>query len=116
MKKYVDAETTNAWVMAFALIPRPDVTTLYALVPLLDFEHQIPDAQFILSYSAVVHAYCATQEGNCAGLALRPIEEFLKRMETIIEKGCLPRSHDVSEIKQVRKKLATKDFRCQEEN
>ena len=97
----VDSETMSAWVTAFALIPRPDSSTLFALMPLLEFEHEIPDAQFILSYSAVVHAYCANQENHCIGIGLKPIDDFLQRLEATITQGCLPRSHTLPEIKQV---------------
>lgn len=100
IKRYVDQGTVNNWVTAFALIPRPNQDTIRAVSPLLEFQSQIPDAQFILSYSAMIHAFCSTHELRCSNLD--QVTRFLSYLEQKIEKGCAPRTHSPSDIKGVR--------------
>ena len=102
IKKYIDQETINTWVTTFALIPQPDRETIQSLAPLLDFQHEMTSAQFILSYSAVIHAYCSV-ENTCLGL--EPVAQFLSYLENKIEKGCTPRSHSSSAVKEVKQYL-----------
>ncbi|XP_076235875.1 apolipoprotein lipid transfer particle [Calliopsis andreniformis] len=99
IKKYIDQATINNWVTAFALIPRPNQNTIRALSPLLEFHHQIPDAQFILSYSATIHAFCSNYEAQCRNV--EQVSQFLSYLEQKIEKGCAPRAHSASTIKDV---------------
>nr|QGV11544.1 Vg4 [Tetrastichus brontispae] len=98
IKRAVDKEKVNLWITAFTLIPRPDRHTIYALAPLLDFETKIPEAQFALSYSAVVHAYCANYGPGCANL--EPVRKLLKFLEDNVDKGCVPRPHAREEVRQ----------------
>lgn len=98
INKYISQETLHTWVTAFALIPQPDHETVKSLAPLLDFQQEMPNAQFILSYSAIIHTYCST-ESTC--LQLEPITHFLSYVENKIEKGCAPRSQSRSTIKEV---------------
>ncbi|XP_012280436.1 uncharacterized protein LOC105699757 [Orussus abietinus] len=98
IKRYVNKEKANDWVTAFALIPRPDRETLLALAPLLDFQYEIPDAQFILSYSAVIHGYCSYGDRDC--LQLEPVQKFIEDLERKLDRGCAPQSHTLSIIKQ----------------
>lgn len=100
IKKYIDQPTTNNWVTAFALIPRPNQDTIRALSPLLEFQRQMPDAQFILSYSAAIHAFCSSHETRCRDVD--QVTQFLSYLEQKIEKGCAPEPHSPSTIKDVR--------------
>lgn len=97
IKRYVDQGTVNNWVTAFALIPRPNLDTIRAVSPLLDFQSQISNAQFILSYSAMIHAFCSTHELRCSNLD--QVTRFLSYLEQKIEKGCAPQTYSPSEIK-----------------
>ncbi|KZC12617.1 Vitellogenin, partial [Dufourea novaeangliae] len=97
IKRYVDQTTVNNWVTAFALIPRPNQEMIRALSPLLEFQRQIPEAQFILSYSAIIHAFCSTQGAWCSNVD--QVSKFLSYLEQKIEKGCSPRAHSASTIK-----------------
>ncbi|KAG7207006.1 hypothetical protein KM043_000897 [Ampulex compressa] len=92
-KKYVDRSTIDHWVTAFALIPRPTRETIEILSPLLDFQDQIPEAQFVLSYSAVIHAYCSNNDVDC--LDIDRIDGFLSHLELRIREGCAPRSRSI---------------------
>ncbi|XP_043484877.1 apolipophorins [Leptopilina heterotoma] len=97
IKKYISPDTLNTWVTVFALIPQPNQETIETLAPLLDYQEEMPNAQFILSYSAVIHAYCS-MDSNC--LNLEPISSFLSYLEKKIEKGCVPRQQSLSAIKE----------------
>jgi hypothetical protein len=99
IKRYVDKDKVSFWVTVFTLIPRPDQHTIYALAPLLDFQSKIPESQFILSYSSVIHAYCNNHGPDCGNL--EPIKKFMKFVEDNVEKGCMPRPYTRSDIKQV---------------
>ncbi|XP_058800590.1 uncharacterized protein LOC131669586 [Phymastichus coffea] len=98
IKRAVDKEKVNFWITAFTLIPRPDRHTIYALAPLLDFEANISEAQFVLSYSAVVHTYCENHGSSCA--SLDPVRKLINFLEGNVDKGCVPRPHERNEIKQ----------------
>lgn len=100
IKRYVDQATVDKWVTAFALIPRPNQDTIRTLSPLLDFQHQIPEAQFILSYSATIYAFCSNHETRCNNV--EQVTRFLSYLEQRIEKGCAARTHSLSTIKEVR--------------
>lgn len=100
IKKKVTNDVINSWVTAFAMIPRPDRQTVKAVAPLLDFQHEIPEAQFILSYSAMIHSFCInTPNYDCSNL--EDISAFLSYLETNIEKGCSRRYHEFEDIKAV---------------
>lgn len=101
IKKYITQDTLNTWITVFALIPQPNQETIETLAPLLDYREEMPNAQFILSYSAVIHAYCS-MENNC--LNLNAISSFLSYLENKIEKGCFPRQQSLSALKEVYKK------------
>ncbi|XP_034189232.2 apolipoprotein lipid transfer particle [Osmia lignaria lignaria] len=98
IKRYVDQATIDKWVTAFALIPRPNQDTIRTLSPLLDFQHQIPEAQFILSYSATIYAFCSNHETRCDNV--EQVTRFLSYLEQRIEKGCAARTHSISTIKE----------------
>ena len=100
IKRAVDKDKVDFWVTAFTLIPRPDAHTIYALAPLLDFQTKIPEAQFILSYSAVIHAFCANYGPNCGNIV--PVRRFMRFVEEDVEKGCMPRAYARSDVKKVR--------------
>ncbi|XP_031834655.2 apolipoprotein lipid transfer particle isoform X2 [Nomia melanderi] len=103
MEKYVDQKMVNDWVTAFALIPRPNQETIKALSPLLDFQQQIPDAQFVLSYSATIHAFCTNYGTSCSDV--QPVSQFLTYLEQKIQKGCMPQPHSPSAIKDTMEAL-----------
>lgn len=99
IKKYVNQETTVNWITIFGLIPRPNYGTIRALAPLLDFQHKIPNTQFILSYSSVIHTFCKSTTVNCG--RLEDITKFLSYLEQKINKGCALRYHSLAEVKEV---------------
>ncbi|XP_076620317.1 apolipoprotein lipid transfer particle [Colletes latitarsis] len=103
MKRYIDQATINNWVTAFALIPRPNQETIRALSPLLEFQRQIPEAQFVLSYSATIHAFCSNHETRCSNV--EQVTRFLSYLEQKVEKGCTPRMHSLSTIKDTMEAL-----------
>lgn len=98
IKKYISPDTLNTWVTVFALIPQPNQETIEILAQLLNYQEEMPNAQFILSYSAVIHAYCS-MDSNC--INLDPISSFLSYLENKIVKGCVPRQQSLSAIKEV---------------
>ncbi|XP_053973970.1 uncharacterized protein LOC128873939 [Hylaeus volcanicus] len=103
MKRYIDHGTTNTWVTAFALIPRPNQEMIVTLSPLLEFQSHIPEAQFVLSYSAMIHAFCSTHETRCNDV--EQVTRFVSYLEQKIEKGCAPRTHSPSTIKDTMEAL-----------
>ncbi|XP_043519972.1 uncharacterized protein LOC122533896 [Frieseomelitta varia] len=98
IKRYVDHATIDKWVIAFALVPRPNQDTIRALSPLLDFHHHIPDTQFILSYSTTIYGFCSTHDVDCTNI--EQVTRLLSYLEQKIEKGCAPRTHSVSTVKE----------------
>ncbi|XP_029160980.1 apolipophorins isoform X2 [Nylanderia fulva] len=90
VKKYVDQATINDWIITFALFPRPDRETIKGISQLLDFEHQISDVQFSLSYSTIIHTYCKNHD-NC--IDLKEVDAFLSHLQRKISQGCAPRLH-----------------------
>ncbi|XP_011501595.1 PREDICTED: uncharacterized protein LOC105365190 [Ceratosolen solmsi marchali] len=98
IKGYVDKDKVSFWVTAFTLIPRPDQHTINALAPLLDFQSNILEAQFILSYSSVIHTYCITHGTDCTNL--ESIKKFMKFVEENVVKGCIPRASARSNKKE----------------
>ena len=99
IKQVISKDKLNYWITAITLIPRPDHHTIYALAPLLDYQSKIPEVQFILSYSAVIHSYCTNRGLDC--LNFEPIMKFLKFVENNVEKGCRPRAYARENIKQI---------------
>lgn len=104
IRRTLGTDTVIFWVTVFALVPRPDRHTIHALAPLLEFQREIPESQFILSYSSVIHAYCSKHGTSC--INLEPIKEFTRHVERVIQNGCVPRVHVRSDIKQVRVYIA----------
>ncbi|XP_026671389.1 uncharacterized protein LOC108627461 isoform X2 [Ceratina calcarata] len=98
IKRYVDQATIDKWMVAFALIPRPNLDTIRILSPLLEFQDKIPEAQFILSYSATIYAFCSGHETRCANV--EEVTRFIRYLEDKVDKGCMPRTHSVSSIKK----------------
>lgn len=100
LEKKVTEDTVNSWVISIAMTPRPDKHAIEAVAPLLDYQHEIPSAQFILSYSALIHSACMNSPGyDC--LNLEPVRTFLTYLETKLEEGCSRRHHDFEQMKQV---------------
>lgn len=99
MKRYVNQATINDWIITFALFPRPDHEIIKALSQLLDFQHQIPDVQFILSYSTIIHTYCRNND-NC--IDLEEVDTFLSHLQQKISRGCEPRLHSPLVTKEVK--------------
>lgn len=99
IKRYVDQTTIDNWIIAFAFIPQPDRNTINILSPLLELR-QFSETQFILSYSATIYAFCSNQGvQRCVNVE---VTRFLSHLEQKIEKGCAPRKHSFSTIKEVR--------------
>ncbi|KAI4492782.1 hypothetical protein M0804_002573 [Polistes exclamans] len=98
IKKYVNEETTANWITIFGLIPRPNYGTIRALAPLLDFQHQMPNTQFILSYSSVIHTFCKSTTTDCTNLEY--INKFMSYLKQKINKGCALRYHSLAEVKE----------------
>nr|XP_003701542.2 PREDICTED: uncharacterized protein LOC100880818 isoform X1 [Megachile rotundata] len=98
MKRYVDQATIEKWITAFALIPRPNQDTIRILSPLLEFQRQIPEAQFVLSYSATIYAFCSNHETRCNNVD--QVSRFLSYLEQRLEKGCAARTHSLSTVKE----------------
>lgn len=103
IKKNIGLDTINFWVTSFSFIPRPDRHTVHALATLLEYQNEIPDAQFILSFSSVIHAFCNNYGTHCSNL--EAIKNFVNLMEKYIYIGCIARPHDIKDIKQVKIKL-----------
>ncbi|CAK9805149.1 unnamed protein product [Anthophora quadrimaculata] len=100
IKGNVEESTVEKWVTAFALIPRPNRDTIAALSPLLEFlSHQRPESQFVLSYSTTIYAFCSTYESLACG-NVGEVARFLSYLEQKLEKGCAPRAHDLSTVKE----------------
>lgn len=100
IKKYVNQATVNDWIVTFALFPRPDRDTIKALSQLLNFQHQIPHVQFILSYSTIIHTYCRNNDADC--INLEEVDALLSHLEQKISQGCAPSFHSPSITKEVR--------------
>jgi len=100
IKKYVNQATTNNWIVIFALFPQPDRDTIKALSKLLNFQHQIPHIQFILSYSTIIHTYCKNNDADC--IDLKEVNELLSHLQQKISQGCEPRFHSSVTTKEVR--------------
>lgn len=100
IKRYVDQTTIDNWIIAFAFIPQPDRNTINILSPLLELR-QLSETQFILSYSATIYAFCSNQ-GVQRCVNVEQVTRFLSHLEQKIEKGCAPRTHSFSAIKEVR--------------
>ncbi|XP_015599666.1 uncharacterized protein LOC107269849 [Cephus cinctus] len=98
IKKRIARDRIDKWVTTFGMIPRPDRDLIWALGPLLDFQQEIPDAQFSLSYSALIHAYCVNHDSDCA--RLEPIVRFLAQLQKKIDSGCAPRLHSQSSLQE----------------
>ncbi|XP_011308401.1 uncharacterized protein Apoltp isoform X2 [Fopius arisanus] len=112
-KKMVDKDTSDKWVTAIALVPRPDASTVAALLSLLELEGDMPDAHLTLVYSAVVRAFCQNdavmnkwrrreqggffQTDDCLSIEGTGINKFLARLEDTIDRGCNPRPHNPEE-------------------
>ncbi|XP_076760898.1 apolipoprotein lipid transfer particle [Xylocopa sonorina] len=106
IKGYIDQPTIDKWIIAFALIPRPNRETIRALSSLLDFHRQLSEAQFVLSYSATIHAFCSNNHDlhtRCENV--EQVRRFLWYLEQKLEKGCLPRAHSPSTIKETMEAL-----------
>lgn len=101
-QKYVDQATVDNWVTAFALIPRPDLKTIKALSHLY-FQRHIPEEQFVLSFSATVHTFCANHGPVCA--STEPVAKLLSHLEQKIEIGCEPREHSETTVTETMKAL-----------
>ncbi|EGI63145.1 Apolipophorin [Acromyrmex echinatior] len=91
MKKYVNHVIINDWIVTFALFPQPDRGTIKALSKLLDFQHQIPHVQFILSYSTIIHTYCKNNDADC--IDLKEVNVLLSHLQEKISQGCEPSFH-----------------------
>lgn len=102
LKQQVARDKLGLWLTAFALVPRPDRHSLQALAPLLQQLDDLPDdAQFVLSYSALVHAYCDQhrQQHDCS--LLEPVSGFMRLLEERLERGCRPqRQQSRGEVKR----------------
>lgn len=97
IKRYVNQAIVNDWIVTFALYPRPDRNTIKALSKLLDFHHQIPHVQFILSYSTIIHTYCKN-DADCTDL--EEVNALLSHLQQKISQGCEPRFHSSVERKE----------------
>ncbi|XP_032670099.1 uncharacterized protein LOC116843644 isoform X1 [Odontomachus brunneus] len=97
MKKYVNQATIDDWIITFALLPQPDRETIKTLSQFLNFQHQIPHAQFILSYSTIIHTYC---RNNADCIELEQVSALLSHLEEKISQGCTPRVHSLLETKE----------------
>lgn len=100
IKKQINQEIINDWVITFALFPRPDRDTIKAFSQLLNFQNEIPQTQFILSYSSIVHTYCTSNDINC--IDLEEVDLFLSDLQRKISQGCTARLHTPSAIKEVK--------------
>lgn len=98
MKKYVNQATVDDWIITFALFPQPDRDTIKILSQLLDFQRQIPHAQFILSYSTIIHTYCRNNDVDC--VELKEVNTILSHLEGKISQGCAPRLHSPLKTKE----------------
>lgn len=99
IKRYVNEATINDWIITFALFPQPDHDTIKALSQLLEFQHQIPHVQFILSYSTIIHTYCRNND-DC--IDLEEVDVFLSHLQQKISRGCAPRLHPPLVTKEVK--------------
>lgn len=99
MKRYINQATINDWIITFALFPQPDHETIEVLSQLLDFQHQIPDVQFVLSYSTIIYTYCKNND-NC--IDLEEVNTFLSYLQQKISRGCEPRLHSPLVTKEVK--------------
>ncbi|XP_034937258.1 uncharacterized protein Apoltp [Chelonus insularis] len=111
LKKIIDKERSESWLTAIALIPRPDASTVAALLPLLELEHQVSNGHLTLVYSAVVHAFCRHhgasrqslnfhQSHDCLAIQGTGIDRFFDYLESTIEQGCAPKPHEPEEVKK----------------
>jgi len=100
IKKQINQEIINDWVITFALFPRPDRDTIKALSQLLNFQNQIPQAQFILSYSTIVHTYCTNNNVNC--IDSEEVDLLLSHLQQKISQGCTARLHTPLVTKEVK--------------
>lgn len=91
--------TINDWIVTFALFPQPDRDTIKALSKLMDFQHQIPHVQFILSYSTIIHTYC---KNNNDCINLEEVNMLLSHLQEKLSQHCEPRFHSSSMTKDVR--------------
>ncbi|CAL7937265.1 unnamed protein product [Xylocopa violacea] len=106
IKGYIDQATIDKWIIAFALIPRPNRDTIRALSPLLDFQQrQLSEGQFILSYSATIYAFCSNHDLHTRCDNVEQVKRFLSYLEQKIERGCSPRPHSPSTIKETMEAL-----------
>ncbi|XP_012252389.2 uncharacterized protein LOC105683963 [Athalia rosae] len=94
----VSHDKVKEWVTGFALIPRPDRDTIWALAPLLERQKETNNSQFDLAYSSVIHAFCSNTDEDC--LKVEPVARFLRHIESEIEKGCARKSHTPLEIRK----------------
>ncbi|XP_014226324.1 uncharacterized protein LOC106652091 isoform X2 [Trichogramma pretiosum] len=99
VKKQVSKDKIDYWITAITLIPRPDRQTILALAPLLEHRAKIPQVQFVLSYSAVIHSYCSNHEPREC-LDFEPVKKFMRFVEDNVEKGCRPRAYARADVKQ----------------
>ncbi|XP_031778090.1 uncharacterized protein LOC100118388 isoform X3 [Nasonia vitripennis] len=102
LRRQVAPEKLGLWVTAFGLVPRPDRQTLLALAPLLRREAELPaEAQFLLSFSALVHGYCSEREPRrCAEGPPGPVAELMRLLEERLERGCRPRAQSRAEVRR----------------
>lgn len=99
MKRYINDATIDDWITTFALFPHPDHDTIKSLSQLLDFQHEIPDVQFVLSYSVVIHTYCK-HNADCTDV--EEVDAFLSHLERRVSQGCAARPHSPLAIKEVK--------------
>ncbi|CAG2052919.1 unnamed protein product [Timema podura] len=62
IKNGVSKDIIKEWLFALSFVPRPDLTTVTLLSPLMTQDKA--DAQYILAVSSVVHSYCKWHS-NC---------------------------------------------------
>lgn len=98
-KRYVDEAIVNDWILTFALFPRPDRDTIKILSQLLSLQDQIPQVQFILSYSTIIHTFCRNNDVNCVDL--EEVDALLSHLQQKISTGCAARPHSPLETKEV---------------
>lgn len=103
MKKYVNQAIIDDWIITFALLPQPDRETIKILSQFMDFQHQIPHAQFILSYSTIIHTYCRNNGADC--IELEQVSALLSYLQENISHGCTPRLHSPLETIETLKAL-----------
>ncbi|XP_014467442.1 PREDICTED: uncharacterized protein LOC106740686 [Dinoponera quadriceps] len=96
MKRYVNQETIDDWIITFALFPQPDRDTIKTMSQLLNF--QIPHVQFVLSYSTIIHTYCRNNDVNC--IEFGEANVFLSHLQQKISEGCTPRLRSSPETKE----------------